>query len=58
MLREELTRYQFFLQLKNDIKSGRLECPYETLVQLAACVLQCESLFDKPICSYQFPNID
>jgi len=41
-LREELTRYQFFLQLKLDIQSGRLECPLDTTVQLAASVLQSE----------------
>ncbi|XP_041366075.1 band 4.1-like protein 5 isoform X2 [Gigantopelta aegis] len=42
VLREELTRYQFFLQLKQDIYTGRLECPEETLVQLCAYALQSE----------------
>ncbi|CAH1117628.1 unnamed protein product [Phaedon cochleariae] len=41
-LREELTRYQFFLQLKQDILEGKLECPYETAVKLAALALQSE----------------
>ncbi|XP_013061121.2 band 4.1-like protein 4A isoform X1 [Biomphalaria glabrata] len=41
-LHEELTRYQFFLQLKQDIYSGRLPCPYETLVELCALALQSE----------------
>ncbi|XP_049952795.1 band 4.1-like protein 5 isoform X1 [Schistocerca serialis cubense] len=41
-LREELTRYQFFLQLKQDIFEGRLECPYQTAVELAALALQSE----------------
>ncbi|VEN43139.1 unnamed protein product [Callosobruchus maculatus] len=41
-LREELTRYQFFLQLKQDILEGRLDCPYETAVKLAAYALQSE----------------
>lgn len=41
-LREELTRYQFFLQLKQDIFDGRLECPYQTAVELAALALQCK----------------
>lgn len=41
-LREELTRYQFFLQLKHDVYSGRLECPYETVVDLFALTLQSE----------------
>eukprot|EP00092_Neocalanus_flemingeri_P027862 GFUD01030246.1.p1 GENE.GFUD01030246.1~~GFUD01030246.1.p1 ORF type:complete len:977 (-),score=235.01 GFUD01030246.1:380-3250(-) len=41
-LREEITRYQFFLQLKLDLLSGRLECPYATSVELAAASLQSE----------------
>ena len=36
------TRYQFFLQLKEDILSGKLETPFDTTVQLAAYALQCE----------------
>jgi hypothetical protein len=41
-LREELTRYQFFLQLKQDIVQGRLDCVYQTGVELSALALQCE----------------
>ncbi|XP_044260475.1 band 4.1-like protein 5 isoform X2 [Tribolium madens] len=41
-LREELTRYQFFLQLKQDILEGKLECPHQTDVELAALALQSE----------------
>lgn len=41
-LREELTRYQFFLQLKKDILETRLECPHATAVELAALALQSE----------------
>ncbi|XP_065167238.1 band 4.1-like protein 5 isoform X2 [Atheta coriaria] len=41
-LREELTRYQFFLQLKQDILDGRLECPHQTAVELSALALQSE----------------
>ncbi|XP_037379123.1 band 4.1-like protein 5 isoform X2 [Talpa occidentalis] len=41
-LREELTRYLFVLQLKQDILSGKLECPIDTAVQLAAYNLQAE----------------
>uniref|UniRef100_T1JMC5 Moesin/ezrin/radixin homolog 1 n=1 Tax=Strigamia maritima TaxID=126957 RepID=T1JMC5_STRMM len=41
-LREELTRYQFFLQLKQDILVGRLECPTQTAIELCAYVLQSE----------------
>ncbi|XP_017776090.1 PREDICTED: band 4.1-like protein 5 [Nicrophorus vespilloides] len=41
-LREELTRYQFFLQLKQDILDGRVDCPQQTNVELAALALQSE----------------
>lgn len=41
-LREELTRYQFFLQLKKDILESKLECPHQTAVELAALALQSE----------------
>ncbi|XP_069838529.1 band 4.1-like protein 5 [Dendropsophus ebraccatus] len=41
-LREELTRYLFVLQLKQDILSGKLECPFDTAVQLAAYTIQGE----------------
>ncbi|XP_035773872.1 uncharacterized protein LOC118456873 isoform X2 [Anopheles albimanus] len=41
-LREELTRYQFFLQLKQDLLDGRLECPDPQAAELAALALQSE----------------
>ncbi|XP_061923508.1 band 4.1-like protein 5 isoform X2 [Entelurus aequoreus] len=41
-LHEELTRYLFVLQLKQDILSGKLECPFDTVVELAAFSLQAE----------------
>ncbi|NXE10573.1 E41L5 protein, partial [Lophotis ruficrista] len=41
-LREELTRYLFVLQLKLDILSGKLECPFDIAVQLAAYNMQAE----------------
>lgn len=41
-LREELTRYQFFLQLKQDILQGRLDCAYQMAVELSALALQSE----------------
>ncbi|GBN92521.1 Band 4.1-like protein 5 [Araneus ventricosus] len=41
-LREELTRYLFFLQLKQDILSGRLPTSYQTAVELSAFALQSE----------------
>ncbi|XP_022117162.2 band 4.1-like protein 5 [Pieris rapae] len=41
-LREELTRYQFFLQLKKDVLESKLECPHTTAVELSALALQSE----------------
>ncbi|XP_017324785.1 band 4.1-like protein 5 isoform X3 [Ictalurus punctatus] len=41
-LHEELTRYLFVLQLKQDILSGKLECPFDTAVELAAFSVQAE----------------
>uniref|UniRef100_A0A0V0G9L4 Moesin/ezrin/radixin homolog 1 n=1 Tax=Triatoma dimidiata TaxID=72491 RepID=A0A0V0G9L4_TRIDM len=41
-LREELTRYQFFLQLKQDILEGKLESPENVAIELAALALQSE----------------
>uniref|UniRef100_A0A8C2E648 Band 4.1-like protein 5 n=1 Tax=Cyprinus carpio TaxID=7962 RepID=A0A8C2E648_CYPCA len=41
-LHEELTRYLFVLQLKQDILSGKLECPFDTAVELASYALQAE----------------
>ncbi|KAL7303261.1 hypothetical protein TKK_0004458 [Trichogramma kaykai] len=41
-LREELTRYQFFLQLKQDVLEGKLPCDHQATVQLAALTLQSE----------------
>ena len=40
-LREELTRYLFFLQLKLDLLEGRLECPDDKSTELCALALQC-----------------
>nr|XP_033786517.1 band 4.1-like protein 4B isoform X3 [Geotrypetes seraphini] len=41
-LHEEFTRYLFVLQLRQDILSGKLKCPYETAVDLASLCLQAE----------------
>ncbi|KAB5576783.1 hypothetical protein PHYPO_G00202470 [Pangasianodon hypophthalmus] len=41
-LHEELTRYLFVLQLKQDVLSGKLDCPFDTAVELAAFALQAE----------------
>ncbi|XP_075344677.1 band 4.1-like protein 4A isoform X4 [Mycteria americana] len=41
-LKEEITRYQFFLQVKQDVLQGRLPCPINTAAQLGAYVIQSE----------------
>ncbi|GMR41946.1 hypothetical protein PMAYCL1PPCAC_12141, partial [Pristionchus mayeri] len=41
-LKEEITRYQFFLHLKQDVATGRLGCARKTAVDLAAFALQSE----------------
>ncbi|XP_076252360.1 band 4.1-like protein 4 isoform X2 [Rhynchophorus ferrugineus] len=41
-LLEEITRYQFFLQIKQDILQGRLLVPFELSAELGAFILQSE----------------
>ncbi|XP_017928374.1 band 4.1-like protein 4A isoform X4 [Manacus vitellinus] len=41
-LKEEITRYQFFLQVKQDVLQGRLPCPINTAAQLGAYIIQSE----------------
>ncbi|XP_072453532.1 band 4.1-like protein 4A isoform X2 [Notamacropus eugenii] len=41
-LKEEITRYQFFLQVKQDVLQGRLPCPVNIAAQLGAYALQSE----------------
>ncbi|XP_063790054.1 tyrosine-protein phosphatase non-receptor type 4 [Pseudophryne corroboree] len=41
-LQEEYTRYHYFLQIKQDILSGRLPCPYNTATLLASYAVQSE----------------
>ncbi|KAF7636931.1 FERM domain-containing protein [Meloidogyne graminicola] len=41
-LRDELTRYLFFTQLRQDIQTGLLDCPPEGVIDLAALGLQSE----------------
>ncbi|PAV88613.1 hypothetical protein WR25_19524 [Diploscapter pachys] len=41
-LKEELTRYQYFLQLKDDILNNRLPCPKDVAAELAGYALQSE----------------
>lgn len=35
-------RYQFFLQVKQDILQGRLPAPFELLAELGAYAVQCK----------------
>lgn len=39
---EEITRYQFFLQVKLDVVQGRLPVTRDLAVELAAFALQCK----------------
>ena len=39
---EEITRYQFYLQLKQDVLQGRLPVTFDLAAQLGAYVIQCE----------------
>ncbi|XP_073491097.1 tyrosine-protein phosphatase non-receptor type 4-like [Aquarana catesbeiana] len=41
-LQEEYTRYLYFLQIKQDILTGRLPCPYSTATLLASYAVQCK----------------
>ncbi|XP_077129386.1 tyrosine-protein phosphatase non-receptor type 4 isoform X2 [Ranitomeya variabilis] len=41
-LQEEYTRYQYFLQIRQDILTGRLPCPYNTAALLASYAVQSE----------------
>ncbi|GBP89406.1 Band 4.1-like protein 4A [Eumeta japonica] len=41
-LLEEITRYQLFLQVKQDVLRGRLPVNFDLAAELAAYVLQCE----------------
>ncbi|KAL0963929.1 hypothetical protein UPYG_G00315470 [Umbra pygmaea] len=41
-LQEEYTRYQYFLQLRQDILTGRLPCPHNTAALLASYAVQSE----------------
>ncbi|XP_019964532.2 band 4.1-like protein 4B isoform X2 [Paralichthys olivaceus] len=58
-LREEFTRYLFVLQLRQDILSGKLKCPYDVSVELAAYCLQselgdCDPLDHSPVLVSEF----
>ncbi|XP_026129873.1 band 4.1-like protein 4 [Carassius auratus] len=41
-LKEEITRYEFFLQVKQDVLQGRLPCPFNISAQLGALAVQSE----------------
>ena len=51
-LREELTRYQFFLQLKQDLLEGRIEYNDKKAIELCGLALQCKRtpIFDFITC--------
>jgi len=39
-LHEELTRYQFYLQVKKDLQSTRMSCSFESACLLGSYILQ------------------
>lgn len=41
-LKEEITRYQVYMQLKRDLLHGRLYCSSGEAALLAACIVQSE----------------
>ncbi|XP_061623914.1 FERM domain-containing protein 3 [Phyllopteryx taeniolatus] len=41
-IKEELTRYLLYLQLKRDVYHGRLLCPFAEAAYLGACIVQAE----------------
>ena len=41
-LKEEGTRYQFFLQLKKDVLDGKLTCSFKKAAEISALALQCK----------------
>ncbi|XP_034030747.1 LOW QUALITY PROTEIN: band 4.1-like protein 4B [Thalassophryne amazonica] len=58
-LREEFTRYLFVLQLRQDILSGKLKCPYDVSVELGATCGQselgdCDPLEHSPVLVSEF----
>ncbi|XP_017579331.2 band 4.1-like protein 4B isoform X1 [Pygocentrus nattereri] len=58
-LHEEFTRYLFVLQLRQDILSGKLKCPYDVSVELGAYCLQselgdCDPLEHSPLLVSEF----
>lgn len=42
---EEITRYLFFLQLKQDVLQGRLPVAIDILIELGALVVQCKYIY-------------
>lgn len=50
-LKEEITRYQVYQQLKRDLLHGRLYCSPGEAALLAACIIQSELA-----CSISFPD--
>ena len=53
---EEITRYQFFLQVKQDVLQGRLPVTQDLAVELAALSLQCKysEVPNRRACSLSF----
>uniref|UniRef100_A0A672NN06 Band 4.1-like protein 4 n=1 Tax=Sinocyclocheilus grahami TaxID=75366 RepID=A0A672NN06_SINGR len=45
-LKEEITRYEFFLQVKQDVLQGRLPCPFNISAQLGALAIQSSAIYN------------
>ncbi|KAM4634165.1 band 4.1-like protein 4 [Polymixia lowei] len=64
-LKEEITRYLFFLQVRQDVQQGRLPCPPDIAARLTALALQCKILLrhkemcqpkQEEDCAFDFPG--
>ena len=54
-LHEELTRYQFYLQIKKDLYTTRLPCSFESAALLASYMMQGQSV-SMLLCSFCVGN--
>lgn len=51
---EEITRYHFYLQLRQDVLQGRLPVPFDLASQLGAYVIQCKEKLIFELCHYSY----
>uniref|UniRef100_A0A8C1W477 Tyrosine-protein phosphatase non-receptor type n=1 Tax=Cyprinus carpio TaxID=7962 RepID=A0A8C1W477_CYPCA len=53
-LQQEITRYQFYLQLKKDVLEGKIPCSIEQAIHLASLAVQDGRLFNESVISTLF----